>query len=73
MTVFGFMGYALTKPHQLGIRSDNDEDREAFIHFWAVIGSLLGVKDEFNMCLYPLKVVEKWVAKENYYFKKNKS
>lgn len=58
MTVFGFMGYALTKPHQLGIRSDQSKDREAFIHFWSVIGSMLGIKDEYNMCLFPLDVVE---------------
>lgn len=57
-TVFGFMGFALVKPHQLGIKHDNNEDREAFVHFWAVIGSMLGVKDEFNMCLFPLDVVE---------------
>lgn len=42
----------------LGIKHDNDEDREAFVHFWAVMGHLLGVDDEYNMCLFPLKVVE---------------
>lgn len=46
------------RPHLLGISHDNDEDREAFVHFWAVMGHLLGVADEYNMCLYPLKVVE---------------
>lgn len=58
MTAFGFMGYALTKPHQLGIRHDNEQDQEALCHFWAVISSMLGVKDEFNMCLFPLDVVK---------------
>ena len=58
MTLFGFMGYALIKPHLLGIKHDNNEDREAFVHFWAVIASMLGVKDDFNMCLNPLEVVE---------------
>lgn len=58
MTKFGFMGFALVKPHMLGIRHDNREDREGFIHFWAVIGYMLGVKDEFNMCLFKLEVVE---------------
>lgn len=28
------------------------------MHFWAVMGHLLGVRDEYNMCLFPLKVVE---------------
>lgn len=58
MTKFGFMGYALVRPHMLGINHDNKEDREAFVHLWAVIGYLLGVKDEFNMCLHPIEVVE---------------
>lgn len=58
MTKFGFMGYALVRPHLLGIKYDNKEDREAFVHLWAVIGHMLGVKDEFNMCLHPLEVVE---------------
>lgn len=58
MTAFGFMGYALVKPHLLGIQHDNVEDREAFVHLWAVIGYMLGIKDEFNMCLHPLEVVE---------------
>lgn len=58
MTQFGFMGFALVRPHLLAIKHDNDDDREAFVHFWAVIGHMLGIKDEFNMCLHPLEVVE---------------
>ncbi|XP_070500691.1 uncharacterized protein [Chironomus tepperi] len=57
-TVFGFMGYALVKPHLLYIKHDCQEDREAFVHMWAVIGSMLGIKDENNMCLHPIEVVE---------------
>uniref|UniRef100_A0A182MVA1 ER-bound oxygenase mpaB/mpaB'/Rubber oxygenase catalytic domain-containing protein n=1 Tax=Anopheles culicifacies TaxID=139723 RepID=A0A182MVA1_9DIPT len=58
LTTFGFMGFPVLRPHLLGIRHDNREDREAFVHFWAVIGFMLGVQDEFNMCLFPLEVVE---------------
>lgn len=58
LTTFGFMGFALVKPHLLGIRHDNKNDREGFIHFWAVMGHMLGVMDKFNICLYPLEVVE---------------
>lgn len=58
LTTFGFMGFALVKPHLLGIRHDNKKDREGFIHFWAVMGHMLGVMDKFNICLYPLEVVE---------------
>lgn len=57
-TQFGFMGYALIRPHLLGIKHDNDDDRRAFVHFWAVVGFMLGIKDEFNMCLHPLPIVE---------------
>ncbi|XP_070500440.1 uncharacterized protein [Chironomus tepperi] len=57
-TTFGFMGYALVKPHLLAIRHDCQEDREAYVHLWAVIGSMLGIKDEYNMCLQKMEVVE---------------
>ena len=56
-TVFGFMGYALVKPHLLAIRCDKTEDRDGFIHFWAVITCLLGVEDQYNFCLQPYSVV----------------
>ncbi|XP_062544590.1 uncharacterized protein LOC134211594 [Armigeres subalbatus] len=58
LTVFGFLGYALIRPHLLGIRYDNDDDREAFVHVWAVVAAMLGVHDRFNICLPKLAVVE---------------
>jgi hypothetical protein len=58
ITQFGFMGYALVRPDFLGMNYRNDKDREGFVHFWAVIGSMLGIKDEFNLCLHPLETVE---------------
>jgi ER-bound oxygenase mpaB/B'/Rubber oxygenase, catalytic domain len=58
LTVFSFMGFALVRPHLLGINHENQNDREGFVHFWAVIGYMLGIKDEFNMCLHPIEVVE---------------
>ncbi|XP_062704258.1 uncharacterized protein LOC109410276 [Aedes albopictus] len=58
LTVFGFLGYALIRPHLLGIRYDNDDDREGFVHFWAVVAAMLGVHDRFNICLPKLAVVE---------------
>uniref|UniRef100_A0A2M4A901 ER-bound oxygenase mpaB/mpaB'/Rubber oxygenase catalytic domain-containing protein n=1 Tax=Anopheles triannulatus TaxID=58253 RepID=A0A2M4A901_9DIPT len=58
LTTFGFMGFPLVRPHLLGIRYDNREDREAFIHLWAVIGYMLGVHDRCNMCLFRLEVVD---------------
>lgn len=58
VTVFGFLGYAIIRPHLLGIWNKSEEEREGFVHVWAVIGSMLGVKDEFNMCLHRMSVVE---------------
>lgn len=58
LTTFGFLGYALLRPHLLGIKYDNDDDREAFVHFWAVVGAMLGVEDRYNICLGKLAVVE---------------
>ena len=54
----GFMGLIVAKPHYLGVSCDNREDREGFVHFWAVISSILGIKDEFNMSLFSLDVAE---------------
>uniref|UniRef100_U5EQH2 Uncharacterized protein n=1 Tax=Corethrella appendiculata TaxID=1370023 RepID=U5EQH2_9DIPT len=58
MTTFGFLGFALLRPQFLGIEYGNREDREAFIHLWAVVDYMLGVRDEFNMCLFKLEIVE---------------
>lgn len=57
-TIYVFTGYIISKPHLLGIKYNCDEDREGFVHMWAVFASMLGIKDEFNMCLQPLEVVE---------------
>ena len=57
-TTFGFMGYALVKPQLLAIKHEYKEDREAYVHMWAVITSMLGIKDEYNMCFHKLEVVE---------------
>lgn len=48
-TQFGFIGYILLKPNLLGVRVCR-EDYEALVHFWRVIGYLLGMRDEFNLC-----------------------
>lgn len=41
------MGYALTHPEFLGLYGAREEDLEAFVHFWRVIGSLLGIEDRY--------------------------
>lgn len=49
LTQFGFMGFIVLKPHMLGIQLSS-KDLEAFVHFWRVIGYIIGIKDEYNLC-----------------------
>ncbi|XP_055374834.1 rubber oxygenase-like isoform X2 [Condylostylus longicornis] len=49
LTQFGFMGFITLKGKYLGLKH-NDETLAGTIHFWRVIGYLLGIKDEFNIC-----------------------
>lgn len=49
----------MIRPDIFGISHDNHQDIEAFVHFWAVLGYMLGIKDEFNLCLLPVNVVKK--------------
>ncbi|KAM0727275.1 hypothetical protein ACS0PU_006607 [Formica fusca] len=48
-TQFAFMGYVLIKPKSIGLRNKPEEE-EAFIHFWRVIGYMLGIPDRLNLC-----------------------
>lgn len=41
--------YIAIKPELLGIQT-SDEDLEAFIHFWRVIGYMIGLDDKYNLC-----------------------
>lgn len=49
LTQFGFMGYITLRPDILGIQVSR-KNFEAFIHFWRVIGSMIGIEDRFNVC-----------------------
>ncbi|RZF46592.1 hypothetical protein LSTR_LSTR002924 [Laodelphax striatellus] len=49
VTQFGFMGFPLLCAEKLGIQATH-EDLEGFIHFWRVIGHLLGINDRLNLC-----------------------
>jgi hypothetical protein len=37
------------QPGCLGVKR-RKEDMEAFVHFWRVMGFMLGIKDEYNIC-----------------------
>lgn len=49
LTQFGFMGYITMRPDALGIQVSRKKF-EAFVHFWRVIGYLIGIEDRFNLC-----------------------
>lgn len=40
--------FVLIKPHQLGIQVTR-ADHEALVHFWRVIGHMVGIRDEYNL------------------------
>lgn len=58
MTTFGFAGMALIRPYLYGITTGNQKERKAFLHFWAVLNYLIGVKDHYNIGLLPIKAAE---------------
>jgi len=54
LTQFAFMGLITSQWKLLGVQY-NKEDLDAYCHFWRVIGYMLGIKDEFNLCTDSLK------------------
>lgn len=44
LTQFGFLGYILIRPKEFGFVYDPDK-QEAVVHFWRVIGHLIGIPD----------------------------
>lgn len=53
--------YVVLRARMLGIAATQHE-MEAFIHVWRVLGYLLGIKDEFNLCSPSFK--ETWARLE---------
>lgn len=43
---FGFMGFTLLAGDYLGV-NNSSEELEGLIHFWRVIGNMLGMEDKF--------------------------
>lgn len=43
---FGFMGFTLVAGDELGV-NNSSEELEGLIHFWRVVGSMLGMEDKF--------------------------
>ncbi|XP_055599490.1 uncharacterized protein LOC129748775 isoform X2 [Uranotaenia lowii] len=49
VTQFGFVGYIVLAHRGLGIVYDK-QDMEAIVHFWRVIGYMIGIEDRYNLC-----------------------
>ncbi|XP_058061322.1 rubber oxygenase-like isoform X2 [Anopheles bellator] len=49
VTQFGFIGCVIISHRMLGVQYDR-EDLEAFVHFWRVIGHMMGIEERFNAC-----------------------
>ncbi|XP_054011657.1 uncharacterized protein LOC128894170 isoform X1 [Hylaeus anthracinus] len=49
LTQFGFVGFTLLGGDYLGVNNSFDE-LEGLIHFWRVVGSMLGMEDKYNIC-----------------------
>ncbi|CAL8070476.1 unnamed protein product [Orchesella dallaii] len=51
LTQFSFAGMVVLYHKQLGIVHVTDEEIRGFVHLWGVLGHMLGIHDEFNICL----------------------
>lgn len=49
ITQFGFMGFILLRPQRVGMNC-KQEDLDAIVHMWRVLGYMLGIEDQFNLC-----------------------
>lgn len=49
ITQFGFFGFALLRQKELGLSCTSDEI-EGLLHFWRVVGHMLGISDRLNIC-----------------------
>ncbi|XP_058826064.1 uncharacterized protein LOC131685996 isoform X2 [Topomyia yanbarensis] len=57
VTQFGFVGYIVLGYKKLGI-AYRTEDMEAIVHFWRVIGYMIGIQDRYNLCTDRLSTTE---------------
>ena len=58
---FAFIGFVILMPEKFGIRW-SPYDLECVIHFWRLIGHLLGIQDQYNLCSRPATQVKEMCA-----------
>ncbi|KAI1289165.1 hypothetical protein HDE_08281 [Halotydeus destructor] len=51
VTQWAFIGLVLQHPEKCGLHRATQEDFAAIIYVWRVISYLIGIKDEYSMCL----------------------
>ncbi|OXU29678.1 hypothetical protein TSAR_007864 [Trichomalopsis sarcophagae] len=49
LTQFGFIGFTLISGDTLGVHM-SDEELHGLVHFWRVIGHMLGMDERYNLC-----------------------
>lgn len=52
LTQFGFMGFPLCRPEQIGIYHATEEELQAFTHVWRVVGYFMGIEDRLVKICY---------------------
>lgn len=50
VTQWAFVGPMVLFRSKVGLHSCTEEQYESLIHFWRVIGYLLGIEDQYNLC-----------------------
>ncbi|XP_011165593.1 uncharacterized protein LOC105199958 [Solenopsis invicta] len=64
ITQFAFIGYMLNSPRSIGLNI-TPQEKEAFNHFWRVIGHMLGIPDRLNLCRKTVAETRKLCLKVN--------
>lgn len=49
ITQYGFMGFSIASKQFVGVYG-SQQDLEDYCHFFRVLGSIIGIKDEYNIC-----------------------
>ena len=47
---YAFVGLIVSHPDRFALSHVTDERMEGFLHFWRVIGYLMGISDDYNIC-----------------------
>lgn len=45
LTQFGFMGFGLVRSKMVGVHEASEDEWQAFIHVWRVVGYMLGLEE----------------------------